>query len=471
MLVRQASVTRHITGSRKATAEPVRIELDVLRVTLFSFIVISISTVQAYVGVLRVLRPGFTLWALAVLLVVAVPRNVRWQNLGDSWPPKAVLGLAVIACLSVPFGLSIGASGDFLLSVYFRILTLFIVLVVAIRSIRDLNLFVWAFVISAALLSLLSLTVMEIEASFGGTRVVTSSLYDGNDLGMIFVTAVPLGVLLMQTAGRLGRWMAVLSIGMISLGMAVTGSRGAFVGMMIVLPALFVAMSHVSLLKRVGLVATLALGLVLTAQEGYWERISTIFNPSEDYNVTDHYGRVELAKRGTGYMLQYPFFGVGVANFPRAEVTISERARAAGRNQQLRFIAPHNTYVQVGAEMGLGALMLWLGLIGAGTIGLWKIRPAARARALSSPGSFEENFLSQSCTYMPISFLGFACTSYFVSHAYTAIFYIMVALLTGVRTFHGLPHRNFLAPGRRPSTAGAGSRSPGEELLRSGHTT
>jgi O-antigen ligase len=463
-------VTRFIAGSRRSTAEPIRIELDLLRVTLFSFIVISISTVQSYVGILRVLRPGFALWALAVVLVVAVPRNVRWQSLGDSWPPKAVLGLAVIACLSVPFGLSMGASGDFLLSVYFRILTLFIVLVAAIRSVRDLNLFVWAFVLSAALLSFLSLTVMDIQASMGGTRVVTMSLYDANDLGMIFVAAVPLGVLLMQTGGRLGRWMAGLSIGMISLGMAVTGSRGAFVGMMIVLPALFIALSHVSLLKRIGLVATMALGLVLTAPEGYWERISTIFRPSEDYNVTDYYGRVEVAKRGLGYMLQYPFFGVGVANFPRAEGTISERARAGGRNQQLRFIAPHNTYVQVGAEMGLGALTLWLGLISAGIFGLWKIRPAARVRALSSPGGFEETFLAHSCTYMPISFLGFACTSYFTSHAYTPVFYIMVALLTGVLTFHNVAHGNVRSSHRRTSTAGAGSRSPAEELLRSGHT-
>jgi O-antigen ligase len=439
--------------SRQPT--PPAFDLDALRVALFLFIVISISTVHAYVGILRVLRIGLLLWVAVIVCVILMPRSVRWRNVVASWPAKAVLALAILACLSVPFGLSIGGSGDFLLSVYFRILTLFFILVAAIRTVGDLALFTWATVISAAVLALLSLTVMDVTTTFGGTRVEATSMYDANDLGLIFLVAIPMGLALFEATGKRGRWVAGLSLLVISSAVAVTGSRGAFVGMMVVVPALLVVMSHLSIMKRAAWVAVLALGLMVGAPDGYWDRISTIFDPSDDYNVTDYYGRVEVAKRGVGYMLERPLLGVGVTNFGWAEMTLSARARSSYSAEGIRPIAPHNTYVQVGAEMGVFALAIWLSLLWAGTVSLWKMRRVHKDRVESGQGGFEALFLFRCCTYFPVTFLAFASTSYFVSHAYTPVIYILVALLSGVYLLHGRSSASSVGlPARRRAANG-----------------
>jgi uncharacterized membrane protein YfcA len=47
------------------------------------------------------------------------------------------------------------------------------------------------------------------------------------------------------------------------------------------------------------------------------------------------------------------------------------------------------------------------------------------------PQTFESRFLQLSCTYIPVAFIGFALTSYFVSHAYTPVFYVLVSIATG----------------------------------------
>ena len=366
-------------------------------------------------------------------MVLLVPSGVRWQNIGRAWPPRAVIALTVIACLSAPFGLSLGASGTFLLNVYLRIALFCLMLVVAMRGIRDLSLFVWAYVASAATLAVLSLTVMEIATTAGSdARLVSSYMYDANDLGMIFLTAVPLGVLLFKSFEDWRRWAAMVALMLLTGGLAMTGSRGAFVGFLVVLPAIFMALKDVTISKRVGVVMALVGALVVGAPEGYWERIETVFQPSDDYNVTSDYGRLAIAKRGIGYMVQYPVLGVGVANFPRAEGTISPLARNAAAGEAIRFLAPHNTYVQVGAELGLPALIIWLSLLWAGIVGLRPLRK--RLAALSDPGR-DEQFLLMACTYLPISFLAFATTSFFVSHAYTPVFYVMLALLVGTQIF------------------------------------
>lgn len=406
---------------------------DSLRVSLFLFIVVSISTVHAYFGLLRALRLGLTLWVVALALVLLVPRFVDWNNIGKSWPPKAILILVGIACLSAPLGLSLGQSGGFLIDSYLRVAAFYFMLVIAIRGVRDLAFFAWAFVVSSAILGLLALTIMEVAPTFGGdARLASGHMYDANDIGLILLTAIPLGVALFKAFGGWRRWLAAGCLGVMTAAVAMTGSRGAFVGFLFVVPAIFLAMRDVTLPKRTGVVLGFVLMLWVGAPPGYWERIETVFDPADDYNVTDASGRVPLAKRGLGYMMSYPVLGVGIANFPRAEGTISPIARNAMAGDAIRFLAPHNTYIQVGAELGVFALAIWLSLLWLGIAGLRRYRKRLAAGVAAGAGSHpEREFLILMCTYLPVSFIAFATTSFFVSHAYTPVFYVVLAILAG----------------------------------------
>ena len=54
-----------------------------------------------------------------------------------------------------------------------------------------------------------------------------------------------------------------------------------------------------------------------------------ILSPEEDYNWSSATGRLPIAKRGLGYMMDHPFLGIGLHNFERAEGTISSVAQNA----------------------------------------------------------------------------------------------------------------------------------------------
>jgi hypothetical protein len=418
------------TGPRRQGSGGGDGSLDLIRVGLCLFILVTISTVHAYMGPVRLLRPGLVAWLLVLGGVFLLPRLVRWGNIGGAWPPKAIIGLAMLGALSVPMGLSLGQAGSFYLFIYLRVLVFFFLLVIAIRGTKDLLLFIQAFFLSVGVLAALSLTVLQISRSYTGYRLASDVMYDANDLGMLFVTAIPLGLLVMESTRGWRRWITAVSLVLIPAAMVLTGSRGAMVGLLAISLPLLLSMNHVSVIRRLAVVAVVSGGMVLAAPEGYWDRMATIFSPTEDYNYTDYYGRTEIAKRGVGYMLRFPLAGVGVSNFGRADGTLVRTLDTGGA---VRWIAPHNTYVQVGAEMGVGALGLWLALLGAGSVGLM-----LRRRSIPrwwGRGTPDQRLLLACHRYLPVAFLGFAVTSYFTSHAYTPPMYILVACLTGVHLF------------------------------------
>jgi O-antigen ligase len=194
---------------------------------------------------------------------------------------------------------------------------------------------------------------------------------------------------------------------------------------------MLITLRRISVVKRVGILVAVVASLFFAAPVGYWKQMGTLLNLKEDYNYSLDYGRKGVAKRGFGYMLGRPFFGVGVANFSRAEGTISPIASARlSEGLSVEWIAPHNTYVNVGAEMGIPALTIWLALLLGGTVGLWRLR--RRLPASWEYESAERKFLCDACLFLPISFLGFAVSSAFLSHAYTIVPYVIFAYLGGL---------------------------------------
>ena len=115
----------------------------------------------------------------------------------------------------------------------------------------------------------------------------------------------------------------------------------------------------VSLGKRIVTIAVVAIGLGIWAPQGYWRQMQSILSPKQDYNYTSKDGRKEVAKRGIGYMLARPVFGLGIGNFEKAECSISEKALNTPAGHGIRCLPPHNSFVQAGAELGVPGLILW----------------------------------------------------------------------------------------------------------------
>lgn len=435
---------------------------DILRLALFALLMMTIGRVHQYFSFLEPLRPALVTILFAVCVVIWKPELITIAILRRSWQVRAVVALVALACVGAPFGLSLGASASFILGEYSKVLLLGLLLVLAIRSTRDLSLLIWGYLAGAGFLCWLSIFVYGSSSS--GSRAVRLSgalfMYDPNDICVILIIALPLTLLVLQTARGFQRWLAGAIVLASGATVALSGSRGGFLGLGAVVLALFCFANNVSLRKRVWFALALAAALVLAAPQGYWEQMKTILEPKEDYNWDSKDGRMEIWKRGMGYMLRFPLTGVGINNFGRAEGTISEKARYHVPGTGLRFSAPHNSWVQAGAELGIPGLVLWLSLSLGNIIGVVRLRrrlPARWAR-----GTEEERYLHALTLYLPIAIFGFLVTSSFVSFAYLDPLYILVAYSSGLyvlaerRLARGRARRP--AGYRRPALAG---RRPG----------
>jgi O-antigen ligase len=238
----------------------------------------------------------------------------------------------------------------------------------------------------------------------------------------------------------------------VALGLAATiaktGSRGAFVALTIVLLAFLVSLKGTSVFKRVLFVVAIAVGGAFAAPEGYFKQMNTVTNAKEDYNWDAPTGRRQVWLRGLGYIAQYPIFGVGYANFGRAEGQISERAKNADPNgPAIKWSAAHNTYLQAIAEIGIpGGLLVCAIVFGAITIP-WKLR--SRIPAAWKTGTWDQRFMFETAVFLPLATLGFAVSAFFLSFAFLEPLYYLGALAGALAVFV----ERELRAGRAPQVA------------------
>ena len=176
----------------------------------------------------------------------------------------------------------------------------------------------------------------------------------------------------------------------------------------------------------------MAIAVIVTATAGdkYWTRISTIFRPSQDYNLTEEQGRMKLWRRGIGYMIDHPVLGVGAGNFPRAEGTISPLVERTPRGRSLKWGPPHNSYVQVAAELGIVGFLIF----GAFFFNVFKaLRALPAAAGPPVPGDPVPRRRARLAQSLTASLIGFAIGSFFLTLAYADMFYALAGLAVGLR--------------------------------------
>jgi O-antigen ligase len=414
-----------------------RTQFDPLRISLFLLMIITISRIHQHIRIIGKLRPALLLAFATAFYALMQPKLIRPENLKDLWIPRVVLGLAVMACISVPFGVSIGGSALFIIQEYSKTVIFAVLLIVAIRSAADLYTFIWAYVISCGILVWMAMFVFGLSRAVGTSVDRLSNLYtfDANDLGLILLIGLALTLWTFQTSGKRGR----LASGIILLGigatLARTGSRGAFLGLMVVGVVLLFALTGIPASRRLAFAGVIVLGLLVAAPAGYWEQMQTIFKPTSDYNWQTREGRKNVAKRGLGYMLDYPLFGVGIDNFWRMECILGDKARTNRRNTALRCTPPHNSFVQAGAELGFPGLILYSSLVFGGIGSMWRLR--RRLPREWAKGNVEERFLYLGTLYLMLAMIGYAVTSSLLTFAWLDPVYILGAFMVGLHVAVG----------------------------------
>jgi O-antigen ligase len=237
--------------------------------------------------------------------------------------------------------------------------------------------------------------------------------YDANDFATLTVTAMPLGLHFLLARRGIVRLLAAAGLVLLTLGFVRSGSRGGFIALAAVAIFVVFRFSTVPLRWRLSATALVAVVLIATASEQYWAQMSTITSDA-DYNQTEENGRLQIWRRGIGYMADNPVLGLGPGNFQIAEGTLSALAARQQFGIGVRWNAPHNSYVQIGAELGFPGLVLYLAVI------------ASAFAALRRSGG-------DLAPALTASLLGFAVGSFFLSLAYSDMLYTLVALAVGLQ--------------------------------------
>ena len=403
---------------------------DPLRTALVVLVVLLLSRAHQHYTLLASFRPALLLVVASIGYAYLHPRYLASGNILRFWPMRVTAMLGVWACLSTAFGISLGRSALFILDSYSKTLACAFLVALAIRHVRDLYTFVWAYVIACGILAYLSLFVFKIERGNGfNARLGGLYMYDSNDVCVVVLVGLALALLLLTVVRGWKRGMLLVVLLGIGTTLARSGSRGGFVGLLATgVAALFLA-NGVSVVRRLFVAGVISAAIVLAAPPGYWRQMQTIAHPEHDYNLTSPDGRKAVTLRGLGYLRQHPVFGIGIDNFVRAECTISPLA-SVRINEALKCSAPHNSYLQAGTELGVPGFFLWVFLVFGGIIAPLRLRrrlPQAWRR-----GKDSERFLYAATTYFAIAMVAFAVTSFFLSFAWMDPVYVLAAFLTGL---------------------------------------
>ena len=99
----------------------------------------------------------------------------------------------------------------------------------------------------------------------------------------------------------------------------------------------------------------------------------------------------------------------------------------------VRWSAPHNSFIQVGAELGLPGLVLFTGMIASAFVVLHRTAQSSSAPGLAHRAAPE---LTQALT---ASLIGFVVGAFFLSLAYSEILYTLLAFTVGLQKVERRP--------------------------------
>jgi O-antigen ligase len=389
------------------------------------YILTAVGRAHQLVAPLENLHPAILTGALAILLYALDQRHGR--ALKRLWTPTTKWLLALVAwmMLSVPGALVAGSSFDLVFGDFLKIVAMYFVIGGAVRGERDIERLMGAYLFAAALYSGVVLARFDTAAG-DDWRLGHLYTYDANDFATYAITAMPFG-LYFANRGRPGtvRAAALVALALLSAAFVRSGSRGGFLALLVMGGYVAVRYTAVPVRTRALVVATVAVVLLGAASDRYWEQMGTILSDN-DYNHTDEAGRLPIWGRGIGYMLQYPVLGVGPNNFGAAEGLLSPLADRQQFGVGVRWNAPHNSFVQVGAELGLPGLVMFGGMLLSAF--------GALRRASQSAGTRDAT--AQTRPELPLaltaSLLGFVVGAFFLSLAYSDMLYTLLALVLGL---------------------------------------
>jgi O-antigen ligase len=388
------------------------------RASLYVLIAFSIGRIHELFEFLSALRvvflAGFTCVFLTLLMPPAARQPVLVQRVA-----QIVLALAGLAATLLPLSVAPGESARFLLDAYSKLVVIFILIVALSTHPRVIRNLVQAVLTGVGLLGIFTISSASKPSVPDNVlrHASAGASYDSNDIAMMMVCTLPLAVF-GALALRGGSRLAAAGVTVICvLATILTMSRGGFVGLMVVSALIIFRLRSVS--ARLMTFALIVGLFAVTAPFQYWYVMETIWNPTgSGYLGRGVFSRVELWERGLDLILANPLTGVGIGVYHIADGLKYGRDRG--------FVTAHNTFIQLGGELGILGFTLLVALF---ALSLRNVRRARRA----AQGDSELADLAWMATAIEISLWGYVVAGFALSQAYAPMLYFLVGVATALR--------------------------------------
>jgi putative inorganic carbon (hco3(-)) transporter len=415
---------------------------DVLVVCLAAYILFAVGRIHQVFPALDVVRPVALTGVLAIAFLLFDRRPDRRLHLITGGTSRWLLALLAWMTLSIPTSLVLSESFGQVIGNFSKTVIIFFVVAAAVRGGRDLERLAGAYLLGAVIYS--AVVLVRFDVGVTDWRLGRLYYYDANDFATFAVTAMPLAIYFAHRGRRLAvRLAALLGLGLLCVAFVNSGSRGGFLALMAMGLFILLRYSTIALSRRVVVMVVVLAAVLAVASERYWQQMGSILSDT-DYNKTAESGRLQIWKRGVGYMLSRPVFGVGPNNFPVAE---GQMSAFAGRQQWgvgVRWNAPHNSFLQVGAENGVPGLVFFIAMLASTLVALRRL-----ARRPPPPG-VSHHASPQLIQALTASIIGFVVGAFFLSLAYSELLYMLLAFAVGAQKISRIRR-----PGPAPAAAAA----------------
>jgi len=358
--------------------------------------------------------------ALAATLAMSLrgPRSPKWFRSRIFVIPFLLLALMVVG---LPLSLWRGWSFTFITKVFMPILLLMAGVAFSVRDAEDANWIALAHLIGADVYSLYTYLFVAIGSD---GRLSGGAHYDANDMALMLVATVPLAIYFLRPEVRV--WKRLFALGSLAIFIVLiikSGSRGGFIALVCVTAYVVIAFRAIPVRVRLGSLAAAALVMTVFGSTAYWQMMKTLTDTKDDYNITSPVGRKAIWKRGVGYMLTHPVIGVGANTFEQAEGSLSEISKEyAQQNRGLKWSTAHNSFVLIGAELGVTGLLLFVTMLGTAFKHLSEIRdgPTGDSEVTAQDVAFSQALIG--------SLIGFCIAGFFVSATYFPFLYVLIGM-------------------------------------------
>ena len=294
------------------------------------------------------LTASIALLAGITTLGLFIPTQLSLEGTLTARPREVdlVLLFCLTGLLSIPFAINRQEAWAEFSGTFIRCIVIFIVMINVVRTESRLKGLLFLTLGSSIWLSVEAIndyrlglmTVEGYRAAGRGTGIFGNT----NDMALHLVTILPISVALLFGSKGVARKVLYGACAAVMISAIVLSySRGAFLGMVVVL--LFIALK-LGRRRRVEIVLAVlgfAAAIVLLAPDKYGSRLLSIVIPSLDPEGSADSRRGELF-RSIYVALRHPLLGIGMGNYQP--------------EMSYKGLVTHNSYTQVASEMGMTAL-------------------------------------------------------------------------------------------------------------------